>query len=226
MSMNKSLTRILRLVSIVAAGVAAVPTAAMAIPSVCDAIAGNLLANCGFEGGISSSGGGYEVPNGWTPSGGYEAGDFYQGPVTGDVHSGTYALQMANDVGEPIPALSQTIADTSGTTYKETFWLSYGGYGTGDTTGFFDAQLNGTNKLTFDYQTPSTYTAYSFDFVGTGSDTLTFTGNTNPSYWYLDDVSVVAVAVPEPSAVWMLLLGVGGLGVFMRKNFAGATAAK
>jgi len=200
--------------SLLAGGIALAPTTAVA--DVCGTVAGNLVTNCGFEGGYSASGSDYEVPTGWTASGGYTAGLFYEGPTTGIANSGSYSLQLANDDGDPAPELSQTIGDTSGQTYKETFYLAYGGAGTTDPLPFFDAQIDGSNKLTFNYLTPGTFNAYSFTFVGTGSDTLSFLGNTTPSYWYLDDVSVVAV--PEPSAAWMLLLGLGGLGTLARKR--------
>jgi hypothetical protein len=215
----KRLVRILSGLSMLVGGIALAPTAAMAD---CATVAGNLVANCGFEDGVYASSPSTidgninsSVPKQWTPNDAFDAGYFYEGPVMVP-HSGTYALQIANDDGNPVPALSQQISDTSGQTYKETFWLSYGGYGTTDTLPFFDAQINGANKLTFNYQTPSTYTAYSFDFVGSGTDVLTFRGNTTPSYWYLDDVSVVAV--PEPSAAWMLMFGLGGLGALAHRR--------
>jgi hypothetical protein len=37
--------------------------------------------------------------------------------------------------------------------------------------------------------------SFFFSFVGTGSDTLTIQGNTNPGEWSVDDVSVTGAAV-------------------------------
>jgi len=50
---------------------------------------------------------------------------------------------------------------------------------------------------------------YSFAFFASGSDTLTITAETNPSEWYVDNVSVVgAVAAPDQVST-VLLLGLG-----------------
>lgn len=219
--MKKLFVRASSWIFMVAAGIALAPAAAMAIPDIC---AGNLVTNCGFEGGVYSSTldgqTNTEVPNGWTPNAAFDSGLFYQGAQMGTVHSGAYALQIANDDGQAVPALSQTISDTVGQAYKETFYLSYGGAGVGDTAAFFDAQLNTATKLSFDDTTPGNFAAYSFNFTGTGTDTLTFTGNTTPSYWYLDDVSVTAV--PEPPTTWLLLAGIGALGIWLRTRPTGS----
>jgi hypothetical protein len=54
--------------------------------------------------------------------------------------------------------------------------------------------------LALDDTSPARYTEYTFSFTGTSSDTLTLTGNTNPSSWVVDDVVVTGPlsAVPAP----------------------------
>ena len=53
---------------------------AIAIPSICDSIAGNLVANCGFETGTFSS---------WTQSGNTGSTD-----TDGDIHSGSFGAEF------------------------------------------------------------------------------------------------------------------------------------
>src|SRR3974390_2819504 len=91
---------------------------ALSATSVCDAIAGNLVANCGFEGTVTTVGGS-TVPAGWTPNSNYTSFAFNQVATSlSVVNSGIKALQIGNDDGQPIPSLSQTFSDTSGQKYN------------------------------------------------------------------------------------------------------------
>ncbi len=45
------------------------------------------------------------------------------------------------------------------------------------------------------------YHTFTFNVVGTGSDTLLFTSANDTSYTFLDDVSVTLVSTPEPSTL-------------------------
>ena len=71
---------------------------ARADSSLCDAVAGNLIQNCGFEGSLTNGPG--SVPTGWTVSQWTNAdgvfGLNYPG-YAGYVNSGYYALQIGND---------------------------------------------------------------------------------------------------------------------------------
>jgi hypothetical protein len=183
---------------------------AQAVPSQCDAVAGNVVVNCGFEGGTYSStiGGNTNnsVPNGWTPNAGFDLHPGFNFVTNSPtlVHSGSFALSIGNFDNEPAPSLSQTLTDVATATYSGSIFVLYGGAGTTDTNVFFDVQINGSNVLALNNTAPGTYTEYTFSFTGTGSDTLTLTGNTSPSEWYVDDVVVTgALAVPAP------LIGLG-----------------
>ncbi|HBZ71185.1 MAG TPA: hypothetical protein DEP35_16215 [Deltaproteobacteria bacterium] len=196
---------------------------ALATPSACDAVAGNLVANCGFEGGVySSTIGGFtntSVPNGWTPNQAYDQTGFNH-VVTTPVNSGGFALQIGNFDTEPAPTLSQILTDVATASYSGSIFVNYGGFTTPDSGAFFDLQINGVTVLALNDTTPNSYVQYNFSFTGTGSDTLTLTGNTNLSEWFVDDV--VVTAVPEPATGLLVMGGVLGLAASRRR--AGVSA--
>ena len=152
----------------------------------CDAIAGNLVANCGFEAGAF---GGWAV-----------GGDVSNSGVDQlSAHSGTYGAFFAN--GDPL-TLSQTLATTSGTRYTYRFWLrsedAYPG------AAFFRAFADGRPVFDLAGQAPLGYTEYSFTDVAVGTSTrLEFVVENAPSFYQLDDVSAAPAAstVPEPGGV-------------------------
>jgi hypothetical protein len=197
--------------------------------SICDGVSGNIVQNCGFEGGVSTStidgNTNDSVPDLWTPNSGFDLESGFNRQVAGPVNSGNDALSIGNFDNESVPALSQVLTDTSGTTYNGSLYVDYGGAGTGDTLPFFDVQINGTNEVALDNTAPGgpsgIFTQYTFSFVGTGSDTLTLTGNTSPSEWYVDDVVITAgatSAVPEPRLP-LLLAGLFGAFLLARHRF-------
>jgi hypothetical protein len=194
--------------------------AALASSSICDAIVGNLVANCGFEGG-STAVGSSTVPNLWTPNAAYTSTGLNQ--VQPAPHSGAFALQIGNFDDQAVPSLSQTLTDVAGNTYTGTLFLEYGGNanGTPDTSAFFNVLIgstiiaSATGAAPSDGGWPGVYTALMFSFVGTGSDVLTIEGNTNPSEWFVDDISVPGgtTATPLPAALPLFATGIGGLGL-------------
>jgi hypothetical protein len=185
------------------------PSVAYAGSSICDAVPGNLVLNCGFETGDTTH---WTVTN---PHSGYDV------VVGSPVNSGSFAFRIANDNYQGAAEISQTITDIPGQSYAFTFFVANGGGGSGvvDFQAFFDggtALLHLSNVLAFPY------TKYTFDVTGTGSDTISFFSINDPSYFYLDDVSLSPTGAPDPSSILLLginLLGAAviGLGLKLRK---------
>jgi len=196
-----------------------------ATPSICNAVVGNLVSNCGFEGGVTSStiGGNTNpsVPVSWTPSAGYDLEPGFN-HLSSNANSGSNGLSIGNDDGQPVPTLSQTLTDVLGATYSGSLFVDYGASGTGDTSVFFDVQVNGATLVALNNDAAGTYTQYTFSFIGTGSDVLTFGGNTSPSEWFVDDVVVTgalppASTVPEPGSLLLLATASGPLLALRRR---------
>ena len=100
--------------------------------------------------------------------------------------------------------LSQTFADPAGATLTVS-------YDFGSNSGYQYVSFDGTTVAGTLVSGASAYQAYTFTLgVGTGTDTITFNGQNNPSYNTLDYVSVVAS--PEASTWVMMVLGFAGLG--------------
>jgi hypothetical protein len=167
--------------------------------SVCDAVRGNIVANCGFETGDFS---------GWTISGNTaNPGGNYNGADAFDAHSGNYGAYMSQDffVGTTPVDLSQTLTTVAGGQYQVTFWLDQN---TAPTTGYthtFSATWNGTTTMLSLMPTVAVpgptgvFTEYQFDETATGASTaLNFAFENDDSYWSFDDVS--AAKTPEPPA--------------------------
>lgn len=198
--------------------------------SLCDATPGNIVANCGFENGVTSSTiGGYtntNVPTSWTANYGFDIAPGFN--HLANPNSGSYSLSIGNYDTDPAPALSQNLTDIAGATYAGSLFVDYGGAGTSDTLPFFDVQIDGANLVALTNTAPGVFTEYTFSFMGTGADTLTLTGNTSPSEWLVDDVSVVESsgpvitpvgATPEPASL-LLLATASGPFFFLRQRFA------
>lgn len=170
--------------------------AAAQSPSVCDAVAGNLVVNCGFESGSFG---------GWTAVG----DNANSGVDAFSARSGAYGAYFANR--GPL-TLTQLLSTVAGARYTVRFsLLSEDNPIPG--TAFFRASLDGTQLFDLETQAPLAYTSYSLTGVATGATTqLQFVLENAPSFYQLDDVSVAATTTPEPASVALIGGGLLALG--------------
>jgi hypothetical protein len=169
---------------------------------------GNLVANPGFETGDFT---------GWAVAGTFEA-------VSNTVvapdgfnswlpHSGSFFAALGASGSDS--TLSQTIATTAGQTYTFSWFLG----SDGSTPSNFSALWNGSTILSL-VDAPVTpgytrgtstasYAFYTFTEVATSASTvIQFNSRNDQNYWALDDVSVSAAAVPEPSSLVLSAIAV------------------
>jgi hypothetical protein len=158
-------------------------------PSICDAIPGNLVQNCGFETGDFTN---WTVVANNTPV--CNAMTF--GPAYGP-NSGIYSACLGN-VGTQGPLLgtvSQTITDIPGETYTLTFWLQSDGRLPNEFKVSYIPSFGPSTVLT-DMVDMGLFPYRQFSFpglIGTGSDTIKFEERDDPLYLNLDDVSFVGL---------------------------------
>ena len=166
----------------------------------------NLIVNGSFETGDFT---GYDVVNLNATS---VVGSGFDGYGAED---GSYFAALGNVGTDGV--ISQTFADTAGTPYSLTFYLSGNGSGYSD----FNTSIDGVVVQSITDPVPSQpYTKYTFHFTGTGSDTVSFGETNDPDYDALDNIAVTSgvAAVPEPASWALMVLGVGGVGFGMRRR--------
>lgn len=155
---------------------------------------------------------------GWTTGGNFqdtftETGSFYQ--FTG-AQDGLYYAAMG-PVGSD-GTLSQTFSDTAGGHYTFSFWFN----AVGDNPSDFSASWDGNSLLALtNPSTGGTWTQYSYNVTGTGTDTIQFAFRDDPGYMALDNVSVSPAgggSTPEPSSILLLGTGIIGLGGMARRK--------
>ncbi len=156
-------------------------------PSICDAVAGNILANCGFELGLTD----------WTLSGNTVNTTSTGGPMDNVVVANSGANFAALGPMGSDGFLSQTLVTVPGQAYDVSWYLEVGDF-SGTVPNDFRVTWGATPVFSAtDLPGTSSYAQYSFTEVATSPSTvLTFGFRDDPDYLFLDDV--VVNAVPEP----------------------------
>lgn len=161
--------------------------------SVCDAVAGNFVQNCGFELGNF---------DGWTVlnndgNTAVEGQNFW----TSGVNSGNFYAALGDASTTPT-TIAQTFTDVAGSTLTFSFYVATDG-----TAENLTADFDGTSVLSLVNVGTQGYTEYSFTLTATGSDTISFAEQDPSGYIGLDDVVVVdpPSAIPEPSLAFAVV---------------------
>ena len=173
--------------------------------SICDAVAGNLVVNCGFETGDFT---------GWT-----QGGNTGFTLVTGSapyVNSGNFGAQLG-PVGSD-GTLTQNVGAPGVTSYAVSFFLYNDGGTPNDFTVFWNGVDVGPDLVDAGAFSYTQFSGVLSGNAGAGANSLEFVFRQDPAYWGLDDV-VVTSSIPEPSSLMLMGSGILGLAGVVRRKF-------
>jgi hypothetical protein len=203
-----NLARTLR-VGLVGAFAAAIASGAVALPVALE-FGPNLVSNGSFENTSVIAG------SGWTVSGAFifEGFDYFIDTNPADAQSGTHSF-AGGAIGD-LGFISQNIATTIGQHYNIHLWLAnFSGFADGTAIQVLWGGIpvySATDILGFNYL------QIVIDPIATASSTALSIGLRDDSFFLnVDNISVRAVAVPEPATLALLLGGIGIAGLVRRR---------
>jgi len=194
-----------KIVLAIAAVLAVGTGSANATPSSCDAVAGNIIQNCGFESGDFSN---------WTTAPASSGSLFY---VDTPGHTGSFDAYFGAIGGLP-DVIKQAVTTTPGHLYDLEFYLKSDGLTpNGAFVGYVSSAIfhqlgQGTDIAAFDW------TLEDFSFTATTNSTLILFGAQDvPGYLQFDDIVLRDVTnVPEPFTLG--IFGAGLVGAFAMRR--------
>jgi hypothetical protein len=192
-----------------------VASRSQATASICDAIVGNLVTNCGFETGDFTGWtlSGNDVPGALNNLYGVEGNDPYPTPGGTAPHSGNYQAYFSDQVSNST-TLSQTVATVAGNKYAVSFYLAQELVGPGTVNNSVTVGFNGTTLATLSNVGVQSYELFTYDVTATAASSLFSLNMGNDiGEFLLDDVSVTPV--PLPASAWLMLSGLVGLGALV-----------
>ena len=161
-------------------------------------------------------------------NGGFETGDFTgwtltnnigpNGVDSGSPHSGTYEAFFGQATADGLVSLSQDVATTPGASYTFSFWvMAEAGSEFSGAPDEFKASFGGTVLLDLVNVAAFPYTEYTYTVTASSpSSEVRFDVANDASFFDLDDVSLSAIAVPEPGSFILLVIGVPGIVMLVR----------
>ena len=199
--------------------------AALTAADICGSVAGNVVANCGFETGNFTD---------WTLTGNLQGGPQgnYYGVNSGFQNSGSYSAYFGvqggggTNIGSlgPFLDLSQAIPVSSNEYYRLIFYLQDYTAPTPGYQQYFAAYVNGVQLNALQNPTDpaliGSYEAFSY-LVNpvpsvNGTAELSFLFQNDDSFWFLDDVSAVPIGpTPEPASVALVAVALAALTLYL-----------